>query len=231
MSYNIKDGKLVRRKQIILPLIILSNLFPLYGAIHYNWTLFSIVYLYWIELIIISTFSLLKIILAQGDVQITWFGKLKLAMRFFIIRSLIFLFYLSFIIVFLGLYSNLQHSENTIKNLEVIYLKDTFYKITLLGFILYNTLEFVIFYILNNTYKTALPNDYYSILDVHIFVVHIVVVLGTFTYQWAVEKFHLSHRHAMIACVVLFVVVKIIADICKQSYSNESTDEVTNKYI
>ena len=32
MNYNIKDGKLGKKKQIILPLIILSNLFPLYGA-------------------------------------------------------------------------------------------------------------------------------------------------------------------------------------------------------
>ncbi|MEN9449260.1 MAG: hypothetical protein RJA25_2550, partial [Bacteroidota bacterium] len=50
MQYNTKRDNSGNYKNVILPLIIISNIFPLYGVIYYNWTFFSVVYIYWLEL-------------------------------------------------------------------------------------------------------------------------------------------------------------------------------------
>ena len=221
------------KKSIVLPLIIFTNLFPLYGVINYNWTIFSVVYIYWIELLIISTFQLLKILFAKGDISATIYTKFGLAGRFFIIRTGLFLFYLLFIVLFLGLLSSSKNvsSKDAVTMYEALFFKGSFYKITLLSFILYNLVEFLVLFILNEKYKTAKPIDNYIILDTHIVVVHIVVVLGTFLYQGVTEKLHWNHKSAMIACVSLFVLVKIIADIIRQSLSGDIPEEQKGKYI
>ncbi len=233
MKYNNKEIILPKNKNVILPLIIFSNLFPLYGVINYNWTIFSVVYIYWIELLIISTFQLLKIMLAQGDKSATFFSKFTLAARFFFVRTGMFFFYLIFSVVFLGFMLTAKDSESGagLHMFDVIFFKGAFYRITLLSFVIYNLVEFLVLYILNHEYKKATPADNYQILDIHIIVVHIVVVLGTFLYQGVTESLHWNHKSAMIACVSLFVVVKIIADIIRQSLSGDIPEEQKEKFI
>ncbi len=220
MPHENKKINVSKNKSVVLPLIIFSNLFPLYGVIIYNWTIFSVVYIYWIELLIISSFQLLKIIVAQGDKEATFFSKLVIAFQFFIMRTALFFFYLIFILVFLGFLASAK--EDSMKMLEVIFLRESFYKITLLSFFLYNFLEFIIQFILNEKYKKTIPKDNFIILDSHILVVHVVVVLGTFLYKGVTDFLHMNHKSAMIVCVSLFVLVKIIADVSKQNYGNNT---------
>ena len=233
MQYNNKEIILPRNKNVILPLIIFSNLFPLYGVIYYNWTIFSVVYIYWIELLIISSFQILKIMFAQGASNATFFSKLGLAIKFFLFRTGVFFFYLLFIVTFLGILATKKGDGGAggISMFEVIFFKGTFYKITLLSFVIYNFVEFVVLFILNGAYKKAKPEDNYQILDIHILVVHIVVVLGTFLYQGVTEKLQWDHKSAMIACVGLFVVIKIIADVARQSLAPDIPEEETEKFI
>jgi hypothetical protein len=233
MKHNNKVNEQTANKNVMLPLIIFSNLFPLYGVIHYNWTIFSVVYIYWLELLIISTFQLLKIMFAEGDEEATFFSKLTIALRFFAFRTGIFFFYLIFIVVFLGfLISGKENSDGSgIQLFDVIFLKGNFYKITLLSFLVYNIVEFVVLFLLNGTYKNAKPEDNFIILEPHILVVHLVVVLGTFLYQGATENLHWNHKNAMIATVSLFVVIKIIIDIYRQRLSADVPEDQQGKFI
>ncbi|HOY40893.1 MAG TPA: DUF6498-containing protein [Chitinophagales bacterium] len=233
MKHNNKVNEQTANKNVMLPLIIFSNLFPLYGVIHYNWTIFSVVYIYWLELLIISTFQLLKIMFAEGDEEATFFSKLTIALRFFAFRTGIFFFYLIFIVVFLGfLISGKENSDGSgIQLFDVIFLKGNFYKITLLSFLVYNIVEFVVLFLLNGAYKNAKPEDNFIILEPHILVVHLVVVLGTFLYQGATENLHWNHKNAMIATVSLFVVIKIIIDIYRQRLSADVPEDQQGKFI
>ncbi len=167
MKYNNNINVQTANKNVMLPLIIFSNLFPLYGVIHYNWTIFSVVYIYWIELLIISTFQLLKIMVAKGDKQATFFSKSSMALRFFAFRTGIFFFYLLFIVVFLGfLISAKNNSDGSgIQLFDVIFLKGNFYRITLLSFLVYNIVEFIVLFLLNGAYKNAKPEDNFIILE------------------------------------------------------------------
>ncbi len=219
------------KRNILLPGIILSNLFPLYGVLQYHWTIFSVVYIYWIELLIITFFLILKMLFASGDEQVTFSGKVWLAAKFLLFRCGIFLFYLLFIVVFLGLMVSAKDTSSSMNMMQALLLRGSFYYYTILSFILYNLVEFIVWYMASGKYRTAKPNDYFIILDPHILVVHIVVVLGTFLYQGATEQLHWNHKNSMIACVSLFVVVKIIADTLKERFSSDTNMPETGKYI
>ncbi|MFN8283729.1 MAG: DUF6498-containing protein [Chitinophagales bacterium] len=205
------------KNRALIPLIILTNLFPLYGVIKYNWTIFSVVYIYWLEMLIVTGFLVLKIVFAQGDPQATVVNKMVLAIKFLFMRCGIFLFYLLFIVVFLGfLVTGREHFRNT-GIWQTLTLQDAFYKITLLNFILFNLVEFLMQFIASNNYRQAKPNDSFIIFDAHMLVVHLVVVLGSFLYKFVLENMQADHRTAMLACVSLFVVIKIVVDIAKQN--------------
>ena len=63
-------------------------------------------------------------------------------------------------------------------------------------------------------------------------VVHVVVVLGSFLYQFVLEKIKVNHHTAMLICVSLFVVVKILVEIGKQRINNNVANETeTIPYI
>lgn len=220
-----------RTTTYLLPLSILSNLFPLYGVIMYDWTIFSVVYIYWIELLIISTFQLFKILLAQGDAGSGFMSRLTLAFKFFAFRTGIFFFYLLFIIVFLGFMVSAKEKGAGLNIIRIMTFQDVFFKVAMLSFVVYNLVEFIVKYIATGKYKYAKPADYYSMFDGRIIVVHIVVVLGTFLYQLVLDKLNADHKTAMIACVSLFIVVKLIADTVKHSLSSEEAPEETAKFI
>lgn len=235
MSINRVDTTTISSKNMkyILPLIIFSNLFPLYGVINYNWNIFSVVYIYWIELLIITFFQFLKIIIAQGNSKLLFLSKLFLGLKFILFRVALFLFYLLFIVVFLGfLISAKDNSENRALNIfDTLFIKDSFFRITLLSFILYKFIEFIVLYILNNDYKISKPTDHNNFLDMHILIVHLVVVIGTFLYQGVTDTLHWNHKSAMIACVSLFVVIKIIADVVRQSLSGDVVKDEPGSFI
>jgi hypothetical protein len=233
MNVGNKEIMLTRNKRVMLPLIIFSNLFPLYGVLMYNWTIFSVVYIYWIELLIITFFQFLKIIVAQGEPRWSFSVNLFIGIKFLLLRAGLFFFYLLFIVVFLGFLASAKDDsgKSAMNMFDVVFFKGSFYRITLLSFTLYILVEFIVLYIINNDYKTSKPTDHNNFLDMHILVVHLVVVLGTFLYQGVTDTLHWNHKSAMIACVSLFVVIKIIADVVRQSLSGDVVKDEPGSFI
>ncbi len=233
MNVGNKEIMLTRNKRVMLPLIIFSNLFPLYGVLMYNWTIFSVVYIYWMELLIITFFQFLKIIVAQGEPRWSFSVNFFIGIKFLLLRAGLFFFYLLFIVVFLGFLASAKDDsgKSAMNMFDVVFFKGSFYRITLLSFTLYNLVEFIVLYIINNDYKTSKPTDHNNFLDMHILVVHLVVVLGTFLYQGVTDTLHWNHKSAMIACVSLFVVIKIIADVVRQSLSGDVVKDEPGSFI
>jgi hypothetical protein len=215
----------------LIPVGIASNLFPLFGVIYYNWTIFSIVYIYWVELIIISTFQLFKILLASGDNEIPFSSRLSMAFKFFAFRTGIFFFYLTFIVTFLGFLISSNDKEGRMDVITTLAFQNEFFKVAVLSFIVYNLLEFVVLFIINRKYQTSGPKEYYQIFDARIIVVHIVVILVTFLYQFLLEKNDTSHKTAMVACVSLFILVKSVADYFRQKFIEIDQKNEERKFI
>jgi hypothetical protein len=198
--------------------------------LRFNWSIFSIVYIYWLELIIISTFQIFKILLSQGDPKKSFIKRTGIALEFFIVRSFVFFFYLVFIVVFLGFIVTGPEKTAGSGMAETVLFRNQFFNLTLLSFFLYNLLEFGVVFLATKQYKTTLPNDYFSVFDSHMIVVHIVVVLGTFLYDFVLKKMHANNRSAMIAVVCLFIVVKIIVDVVRTNM-DKTPEGITGKYI
>ena len=148
-----------QKSQILIPFIIISNLFPLYGVLKFNWTIFSVVYIFWLEMLIVSTFLLLKILFSQGDSNATFTSKLILATKFFVFRTGIFFFYLLFIVVFLGFLVTGKEDFKNAGIFQTMTLQDPFYKITLLNFVAFNLLEFLVQFLAIGDYKKSKPID------------------------------------------------------------------------
>ena len=70
------------------------------------------------------------------------------------------------------------------------------------------------------------------LVDEHMIVVHVVVVLGSFLYEFVLKSMKVNHHTAMIICVALFVLIKILVDIGKQRINNNAANETeTIPYI
>ena len=116
--------------RIAFPLMfqIAFNLMPIYGVMANHWTMFSVIYLYWLETVILSLFSFIKIVSSKGTtpngINLTgiftegeW--KWKTGIRFLIIRIGMLLFYLLFIFLFVGLLISSKDDMGT--NIEMVF--------------------------------------------------------------------------------------------------------------
>ncbi|MCB0507404.1 MAG: DUF6498-containing protein [Chitinophagales bacterium] len=209
-----------------LPLLIFSNLMPIYGVVHYGWTLFSVIYLYWLELLFITFFDALKIWMAQGKPMPTS-TKIFIGIKFILARIGIFCFYLIFLITFIGVLMSAKESrtDEMIQMVQALTLKGTFYKITALSFFANGLYNFYVSYYLPQKYKTQDADATYSFLDIHILVVHVSVVLIVFLHKGLTEKLHLEHQTSIILCTCLFVFIKVFAESIKSYSADKSLDE------
>lgn len=205
-----------QRPQLLTPVLVFSNFFPVLGVMLYNWTIFSVVYIYWIEMLIVSTFSLLKILYARGE-DISFRDRVKMGGKFFLIRTGIFFFYLSFIVTFLGMMVSAKTPHSSVDVAQTLALRQGFIKLALFNFIIYNLLEFYFLFIKNGYYKMAAPSKFYTFFNARMLVVHIVVIAGTFIYKFLADKLQMNHMAVMMICVLIFAIVKTIADILSKA--------------
>lgn len=63
----------------------------------------------------------------------------------------------------------------------------------------------------------AAPSKFYTFFNARMLVVHIVVIAGTFIYQFLADKLQMNHMTVMMICVLIFAIVKTIADILSKA--------------
>ncbi len=210
----------------VVALLMVTNLFPLIGVAFYDLSFFAFFYLYWTETVLIGIFRWLKMIKAnkqsQPNPNMTINGKplsyknvnsrvFMMGMYFFW-RSFIMIFYLVFIIVFVGLW-NAHDDDTRMEFLSAITFSDRWMQITLLSYFLAQLVDFI-FYLRDAQYLNTSLQELANIFDARTIVLHVVIVLGVFLSQWVSENlFPQNPRAGTIAFASLFVVVKTITDI------------------
>ncbi|MBP6154777.1 MAG: hypothetical protein KA457_08160 [Chitinophagales bacterium] len=222
MNINNLSNTAPNKINYILPFILFANLMPIYGVLNFGWTLFSVLYIYWLELLIITFFDFLKIVSANGDDSTNWM-KLVLGGKLILIRVGIFFFYLTFLITFIGIMLSAKNEDvkDLVTMADALFLKSTFYKITLLSVFISHTIDFYFSFIASNKYKNTTAQKEFIFLDAHILVVHIVIVLSVFLYKGLTEKMNIEHTSAIVACVSLFAIIKIVVDYAKAVTNNK----------
>ncbi len=209
--------------------LLLTNSLILYGAIVNQWPIFLVIYGFWLETIIISIFETLKILFAKGENSKP--PNITLATQHLLIKFGMLLFYLIFIVVFIGL----LHSSKTdsIKILNAVYFRDKFFNAALLSMILGGLLNFIVIYWMELRTKYG-AKHFFNFLDARTLTIHLVIVIGTFALDFADKNLlfneNLDKKYVFLS---IFILVKTIADLVSIQFSNNEEDLPTtpNNYI
>ncbi|MBK6339281.1 MAG: hypothetical protein IPF63_06695 [Bacteroidetes bacterium] len=209
--------------------MLLTNSLILYGAIVNQWPIFLVIYGFWLETIIISIFETLKILFAKGENSKP--PNITLATQHLLLKLGMLLFYLIFIVIFIGL----LHSSKTdsIKILNAVYFRDKFFNAALLSMILGGLLNFIVIYWMELRTNFG-AKHFFNFLDARTLTIHLVIVIGTFALDFADKNLlfneNLDKKYVFLS---IFILVKTIADLVSIQFSNNEEDLPTtpNNYI
>src|SRR3989338_8418866 len=59
-----------------LVVLVLANLTPLIGVLYFEWSIFMVILLYWMESIVMGVYNILKILIANGPIVI-WINNIE----------------------------------------------------------------------------------------------------------------------------------------------------------
>lgn len=224
----------------ILPVIIITNIIPLVGIIYYDLTFFALFYLFWWETVIISFYQWMKMgrakKIADPDPNFTVNGRTltheqvnsKRYMRrmYFWVRLLMLIFYLIFIIIFVGVMQSAT-SDGAISFVRAFLFSDPWMKVALLAFIFTHGLEYWVWKRDGEDKNTSL-RELGMPFDARIIIMHMVIVLGTFGSLYASEKlFPGNPKAGSIAYAAIFVFLKIIVDVFSYVKNQRRTEVLT----
>jgi hypothetical protein len=177
-------------------ILILANLFPIFGVLYLGWSLPNILYLYWAESAIIGFFNILKMATAQGGEP----PKNKLFFTFFFM-----IHYGLFMVVHFVFLTIILLKVFKAQGLNVGLLSSIRWGLILL-FLSYGS-SFLANYIGKGEYKSA--SEKFLLLQPYgrIVVMHLTILLGT-AIIWL--------SGPSIVLLVLLVLFKMIADLVSQ---------------
>ncbi len=208
--------------RIAFPLLfqIAFNLMPVYGVMMNEWTIFSVIYLYWLETLILSAFSFIKIVSSKGSTPNEKLkmkfpakdeSKWKTGIRFLIIRIGLLLFYLLFIFLFVGLLISDKADMRT--NIEMAFFMNPIFNLTLMLYTLSVGMDLMWHFYGNGEYLRVHPSDNASLFDGRTIVIHVAMVLGVLGFMYVKEHFP-NHQHlAKLYFISIFVLIKTITDV------------------
>ncbi len=206
---------MTKRKQLYLQLC--ANLIPLIGYWFFDWNMFAIIYMYWAEGFIVAFFTCIRIVMAQGTdpyrpVPDTLGKRILTAFKFFLFRAFILFFYWIFIFAFVAFPGGGVHKEMMIQNYTIMFFQNVIFNNALLIYFLTQLILFLSDFIASEDYKTEHPRKYRILFDGRTIVLHIVIVLGTFTYKYLQQYEGFSNRLPGLSYVAILVILKSIAD-------------------
>ena len=83
--------------------LLISNALPLLGVLFFRWDLFTIMFLFWIENVFLGIINVPKMLLAQGQANVT--GPMPTNVRSFVITPVLNVFVTAFFMVHYGMFT------------------------------------------------------------------------------------------------------------------------------
>lgn len=210
--------------------MILANGIPVYGAFAGKIVFFQVLWIYWVESLILIGFDLVRIAAAKGratepgaegslfqSLQVvavsgewTAWTRLKSMIGIVVIRGFILLFYLIFLVLFVGFQVT---DDSQIMNVgRSIALRDPFVNTALLVFVINGLVQLIGGFFLNGLYRTVSPQRYSGVFDARTVIMHVMIGTSIFIhlylfqdkpYAWAGEAVY----------VAIFMVVRTVIEI------------------
>jgi hypothetical protein len=159
--------------------MIVTNLIPIYGVLFMGWQVFPVMFLFWIENVIIGVSNVLKMLLSSPGNFGQWVAKAFMIPFFCVHYGMFTLVHGIFILVFFGGYSQqgslmpgFSDVFNLIGTLQI--------GAAVLALILSHTVSFVSNYIGKGEYKTAGLAELMAQPYGRVIILHITIIFGGF---------------------------------------------------
>lgn len=208
--------------RVVLPigndkvLQLIMNIVPFLGVVFFDWSVFALIYAFWLETLAISLFDSIKITFAQNTPSPS-LNILK-ACRYLFIRLFILLFFMLFMVVFIGIkMTSTQEGGNFAADLLML---DWSFRFTMILFFVIKLAELIYNYFYLNERKQESPDKYLGLFDGRIIIIHVVIVLGVFAHQFFSE--HLNNHAGVVAFAGVFVLVKMLSEYVSNTFGNKT---------
>ena len=196
---------------------IVLNAIPLVGYWYLDWSMFAIVYLYWVEALVISLFVFMKIAMARGpekDGSVTPAGRrVYSAFKIMLLRVGILMFYWIFILLFVAMGQGKYTPEQTMDNLMILAFANAGFNLAVLAFFLSQLTGFISNFIISDAFRQTSSSSHKLFFDARTVVIHVVVVVGTFAYQYLKPYESVDNRIPGLGFVLVLFLIKTLADI------------------
>lgn len=210
--------------------LLMANLIPVYGAWTGELTFFQVLYLYWFESLMMIVFNGVKILFSNGDnsdgniflvtinglkqppkdgkVDSIW-ERIYIFIRYAITRTLMLLFYLIFIIVFIGFM--VTDKSHFTQSVDTVMFMNTYFNTALLAFVFSNIITLATSFFMNGNYRIMSPYAFNSFIDTRTIIIHVMTVLVAVIHLHFFEgKSYASVGE--VVYVTLFVLIKTTVD-------------------
>jgi hypothetical protein len=166
-------------KRISVIAMIITNLVPIYGVLFMGWQVFPVIFLYWIENVIIGISNVLKMLLSSPGSPGQWVAKFFMIPFFCVHYGMFTLVHGIFILVFFGGYMKsgspmpgISDLLNLIGSLQI--------GGAVLALMLSHTVSFITNYIGNGEYKQASLSDLMAQPYGRVIILHLTIMIGGF---------------------------------------------------
>ena len=207
--------------------LLFFNLLPIIGVLFYNWDIFPVIYIYFLETVVIGFFGLLKIIVAEGQdycYEKSFIADVLLSQIFPYLNSTsskgaVVMSYFISSIIFYGILFGLCLLAFTPQNLALAW--NTNYLIIVLGLIISHGISFFQNYIGRKEYYFAVPYGEMIPPFDRVLMMFLVFASGAFT---------IYQLDSSILLLVALIVLKIIFDIIAHYQDHHRFMDVLENY-
>lgn len=211
-------------------MLIAANALPVYGAALGKLVFFQVLYLYWFESLLLIAFDLVRIAFARGTqipdsailkvngVLVKWdaardlkaWSKLKMMFWTAFIRTALLLFYLLFIIVFIGF--QVTDKTHRMDVFGAMLLRGPFMQTAIWAFVISNIVQLIAGFFYNGQYRILSPRAYQNFFSGRVIIMHVMIVGSAFIHKFLFEgKTYAATGE--IVYVGLFMLMKTAMDI------------------
>lgn len=171
------DGSELKRVSVVM--LILMNLFPIFGVLFLSWQVFSVLFLFWTENVIIGVINVIKMILASPDDKFGWASKIFMIPFFCLHYGIFTLVHGIFILVlFGGFFDKFEAVTDFPDALRVMFTSDLAWAVLALA--ASHVVSLITNYIVKGEYKKSslglLMGQPYG----RVVILHVTIIFGGF---------------------------------------------------
>jgi hypothetical protein len=198
-------------------ILILANLLPLYGVAFMDWEVFPLLFLYWVENVIVGVINVLKMLICSPENIARWAGKIFLIPFFCFHYGMFTLVHGIFVV---GLFGGFFTNDAEFPDANIFLSTITGYQLywAILALALSHLISFVYNYIGKGEYKKANVSELMNQPYGRVVVLHLTIIFGGFLIS-ALG----SPKFALVLLIAIKAFIDIRAHLKQHSrYSQES---------